>query len=277
MTSINFPGSSPSIFIPASNREENPPSNEEYEKEQGQIRVDTPYPTNAASLSSMQVSEDIWHKKVLSKLASHEISAKEIIDLLSENTRIKEYYAKPAGVVEGYTVRQHTEMVLELAQQYRMYFEPQISECIDWGYFLLFLALHDIGKGASKEIDTYTTTTAKELELKTTQKILTWILEQLWVSSSIGHIFQALLMYDSQGEYLKGNISAECFKGHLLDMSAVSKLAPAAFYKIYNIFHLVDAASYPNLRPLFVFGSETLQHCEGNQSLIEYLYQSFES
>jgi|688.fasta_scaffold06320_1 hypothetical protein len=214
-----------------------------------------------------------WHTKVLSTLSNDEISAKEILDIFSENAEIKEYYSKPAGVIEGYTVGQHTEMVLELAQSYRTYFKPQISEYLKWGEFLLFLALHDIGKGVSKEIVSDASKASKELELETSQKILTKILEQLWMRSHIGHIFQALLMYDSQGDYLKGNIDAECFKGHLLNMSAVSGLEPGAFYHIYTIFHLVDAASYPTLHSLFIFEEQTLTHCEANQSLIEVIYK----
>ena len=218
------------------------------------------------------LKECVWHEKVFKKLSNHDISAKEIIGVLSENSTIKGLYDKSAGVVEGYTVGQHTTMVLELAQRYRLCLQPQISEFIEWSHFLLFLSLHDIGKGVSKEIVPHRAS-AKEVELEANRKVATWTLEQLRVRSHIGHIFQALLMYDSQGDYLKGNITVDSFKTHLLDMAAVSNLAPRAFYQIYTIFHLLDAASYPNLQPLFVFEKESLRHCEGNQSLIDNLYR----
>ena len=80
-------------------------------------------------------------------------------------------------------------------------------------------------------------------------------------------------MYDSQGDYLKGDLNVDDYKQHLLDMSAVSKLTPSQFYQLYNVFHLVDAASYPNLRPLFVFDQRLLRHCVGNQETIDYLLQ----
>ena len=221
---------------------------------------------------NLPFSIDAWQKKVFNKISNHEISAKDIINVLSENSKIKEFYDKSAGVVEGYTVGQHTVMVLELTQRYRSYLKPQISEYMEWNDFLLFLSLHDIEKGVSKEVASHTAS-AKDLELEANRKVTTWILEQLRVRSHIGHLFQALLMYNSQGDYLKGDINADCFKDHLLNMSAVSNLAPHAFYQIYSVFHLVDAASYPNLRPLFVFEKKSLRHCEGNQSLIDYLHQ----
>ncbi len=213
--------------------------------------------------------KDAWCKDVMTLLCNREISAKEIIDALSKNPQVKEYYDKSAGVVEGYSVGQHTQMVLELAQRYREFFMPQISDSMDWGDFLLFLALHDIGKGVSNLLVDQPGMTAKELELEANRKIATDIIEKLWLRSQTGYIFQALLMYDSQGDYLKGNIDAECFKNHILDMSAICNLTPRAIYQIYHVFHLVDAASYPNLQPLFIFEEERLYHCDGNQSLID--------
>lgn len=223
-----------------------------------------------------QASGEPWRNKVLAQLSNQEISAREIIGILSENPKLKMYYTKSAGVIEGYTVGQHSEMVLEIVQRYREYFMPLVSDYLQWGEFLLFLALHDIGKGVSKEADciaSHRSTSAKELELLMTRNILTETLENLGARSRIGHIFQAMLMYDSQGDYLKGDIDADCFKKHLLDMSAVSGHTPKQFYQLYNIFHLVDAASYPNLRHLFIFDSESLRHCEGNQLAIDYLYE----
>ncbi len=221
-------------------------------------------------------SENNWHKKVVDTLEDPEISAAKIISVLSENPKLQQCYDKSAGVIEGYTVGQHSEMVLAIAQRYREYFKPMVNDLVDWKEFLLFLALHDIGKGVSIEADcvaSHASLSAKERELLISRKILTETLEQLRIRSHNGHIFQALLMYDSQGDYLKGEINAECFKNHLLDMSAVSNLKSLQFYQLYNVFHLVDAASYPNLQPLFIFGGNSLRHCEGNQMTIDHLQE----
>lgn len=224
--------------------------------------------------SSISVSQEPWHEKVKS-LLNGGASATEIINAFCENYRVKAYYAKAAGVVEGYTVGKHTEMVLRLAQEYRGYLEPQISEYLLWGDFLLFLALHDIGKGESKEIASYSdSAAAKQLELEANQRILTLICEQLWVPSKIGNIFQALLMYDAQGDYLRGTIDAETIKGYLLTMAAATGLSPEGIYKIYTNFHLVDAASYPSLYSLFIFEEASLRHCEGYQLMIDALHQT---
>ncbi len=86
-------------------------------------------------LKNQQVSTNAWRDRVLSAFSDPILSAKEIINALSEDARIKEYYAKSAGVAEGYTIGRHTSMVLELAQRYRMYFEPQLSKDIKWSKF----------------------------------------------------------------------------------------------------------------------------------------------
>ena len=231
------------------------------------------YGTIANFLVPLPSPEQSWRHKVAAQLSNHDISASQIIDLLSENPKLKRCYAISAGVVEGYTVGQHTEMVLELAQRYREYFKSLICKHLEWGEFLLFLALHDIGKGMSRDsacIASHPNVPAKELELLISRSIVTETLEGLEIRSSKGHIFQALLMYDSQGDYLKGNLDADDYKKHLLDMSAVCRLSPLHFYQLYSTFHLIDAASYPNLHPLFVFESQSLRHCEGNQLTIDF-------
>lgn len=198
---------------------------------------------------SQQIYKSQWQQSVLDRISNHTSTAQEILSALSENPQVKDYYCKSAGVVEGYTVGQHTIMVLELAQKYRVFFMAELDGLINWGDFLLFLALHDIGKGASKEF-LQSVVSAKEAELLANRKMATAILEKLYISSKLGHLFQALLMYDSQGDYLQGNIDADIFKNHILDMSAVCNLTPVEFYKIYHTFHILDAASYPNLKPL---------------------------
>ena len=70
-------------------------------------------------LAPLPFSEQEWRLKVLTQLSNQDISASELIALLSENPKLKKCCATSAGVDEGYTVGRHTEMVLELAQRYR--------------------------------------------------------------------------------------------------------------------------------------------------------------
>ncbi len=213
-----------------------------------------------------------WQKSVLDTISNYESTAQEILAALKENPQVKEYYDLSAGVVEGYTVGEHTQMVLELAHKYRTYFQAELEGIMDWSDFLLFLALHDIGKGISKKFER-NGVSAKEAELLANRKIATGIAEQLWLSSKLGHLFQAMLLHDSQGDYLQGNIDADTYLNHLLDMSAICLHPPAQFYKIYHAFHILDAASYPNLKPLFIFEDDKLRHCEAYQSLLDSFKQ----
>ena len=222
----------------------------------------------------LDVYGDIKASYTMNKLRNEKVTQEEIIDVLSHYETLQVCFAKSAGIVEGYTVGKHTEMVLEVALQYRDHLLPQVSHLVEWDEFLLFLALHDIGKGVSKEADVIAANpglSAKELELLKTREILVETMENLKIPPKTIQICKAMLMYDSQGEYLKGNMEMEMIRDQIREMAEACETEPRQFYQIYQVYHLADAASYPNLKPLFKFEESALSHCEGNQMTIDYL------
>lgn len=96
-------------------------------------------------------------------------------------------------------------------------------------------------------------------------------MELVGVSSQKIKIFNEMLSYDSQGLYLKGDIShAEAFD-NILEMSSNCGLSPSAFYSLFATFHLIDAASYPSLKSLFQIENATIKHISANQEKIDLL------
>ena len=195
-----------------------------------------------------------------------------LIDALSQNAFLKECFSKKAGVTEGYTVGGHTEKVLEIAQRYRDSLIEKVTKIVSWSEFLLFLALHDIGKGVAHENETSLFSTSlsfKESELRNTQKILSTAMQELGVPAQNIELFFEMLSYDSQGLYLKGQIDSDEIFDNILEMARNSHTDPISFYQLFQIYHLVDAASYPTLSSLFEFEKGTIKHNKTYQEKID--------
>lgn len=65
-----------------------------------------------------------------------------VISRLSEDQVLARLFAADAGVWEGYTIREHTLMVLGIFERFQL---SQVSKS-EKLFFRLLLALHDIGK-----------------------------------------------------------------------------------------------------------------------------------
>lgn len=114
-----------------------------------------------------------WSDAVKKVLESTHLNSTSFLELLSRNPHLKECYAKEAGVAEGYTVAEHTKLVLDKALEFRECLVENVSSIVSWGEFLLFLALHDSGKGIAHEKQSIvfgSSISFKEEELKTTKK-----------------------------------------------------------------------------------------------------------
>ena len=77
------------------------------------------------------------------------------MDHLKQEPELKELYSLFAGVGEGYWVEEHTRMVVESFEKEFME-RSDIQMILQRGglspqEFILFLALHDIGKGRAVE------------------------------------------------------------------------------------------------------------------------------
>ena len=157
--------------------------------------------------------------------------------------------------------------------------KKDINKIASWGEFLLFLALHDIGKGIAKENESFafgTKLSFKEGELETTQKILSKIMELIGLNKKTICVFCEMLRYDTQGLYLPGDIQLEEAFDNILEMANNCQKVPSVFYRLFRAFHLVDAASYPSLKQYFEFGTETIEYCSFYQEMDTVLADNFE-
>jgi hypothetical protein len=108
-------------------------------------------------------------------LSATTLNAQDLLDLLNQDPLLDEAYRMSAGVGEGYTVLEHTKMVLQQALEHQHHFEEKIKTHLPWNYFLLFLALHDIGKGVALKESTNSNQTKiskKASELEKTRQII---------------------------------------------------------------------------------------------------------
>lgn len=202
----------------------------------------------------------------------------ELLSRLQQDDTLKELYSKDAGVSEGYTILEHTQLVLETAAKWKSSFDSKVLPLVSWKEFLLFLALHDIGKGIAKESESAvfgTSITFKEHELKKTQDVLRQVMERVGLEDKKITLFSALLSYDSQGLYLRGLISKHEVFDNLIEMAFHAEVPLNKMYDLLEVFHAIDAASYPNLfSTLFRVDNNRLIHSNQNQKLVDDIRES---
>lgn len=173
-----------------------------------------------------------------------------LIEDLKSNPTLAALFAKSSGVSEGYSVEEHTQMVLANAEKFKSTLEPKLPPQVDWDAFLLFLSLHDIGKGLALENQDKAwgnPVSFKEDELTKTVEIMVPILKERSVQERVIHLFTQLLKYDSIGGYLKGDIPIEEVVDQLLEIAQDSFFSLEEIFSIFDAFHMVDSSSYPKL------------------------------
>ncbi len=187
------------------------------------------------------------------------LSAQEVVDHLKQEPELNELYSLSAGVGEGYSVEEHSRMVVESFEkefmqsgqtQMILQFVGLSSE-----EFILFLALHDIGKGRAVQEFYSACPKRKELELRYTQEVIQRIAERYQLRAEAVSIFIQLLNDDAVGDFLKQRNPSEAAIAETKE--AICRGARACgvddlgFLQLKTLFHQVDAASYPFLRERF--------------------------
>jgi len=191
--------------------------------------------------------------KIYHFLNSPEYSPEKFVEIIAEN--FEEKLKKSAGVWEGYTVKQHTIMVLK---QFEKYFSlNSLPAGINKNFFRIILAFHDIGKPeAIEEGD-------KRLQHKFTKKKITRIFERLGITVENENIALSLILGDPVGEYLKGFIDVKKAAEIIVKMAYKSGLQFKKFFELLMVYFKVDSGSYTedaggyrSLDHLFVFDRE---------------------
>lgn len=179
---------------------------------------------------------------------SQTFSTQDVIDVISRSPSLRIAYKRPAGVGEGYTVGQHSLMVMDVfckELQHLEHTQHVLTQAkITPATFTFFLALHDIGKG-------YTRNKGKKAELSKTRELIHKHAEQLALKQQLP-LFDVLLSGDLVGDYLKKrDVTIEdCHSliNNLKEMSYHLNISSMALFELFVLFHQCDASSYPVVR-----------------------------
>jgi hypothetical protein len=181
-------------------------------------------------------------------------------------------FQRPAGVIEGYTLGQHTRMVLK---QYHKYFkETHFPEGTDGVFFETIIALHDIGKPEASE--------AGEIDRQYVyhETHLVNILPQLGFTDEQVKIAISLISSDPIREYLyKHRTDAQFVVDSIKRKAEASGLELKDFWHLLKLIWMCDAGSYTvdaggkaSLDRMFVFEPD-----EGEMHLAPHMQKYFES
>ncbi len=187
-------------------------------------------------------------------LYDKDFTPEKLIELLSVD--LSTIYQSSAGVWEGYTIGEHTIMVMK---QFERYFaQRKLPANLDNGLFRFILALHDIGKseaivrGNKNDQHIYTIT------------IMKYIFDQVDLSNKDKKIATEIVAQDSLGQYIRGNVSVAEASETIKQSAKFANLNPRDFFELLTIFYKCDAGSYTedaggfkSLDHLFVFDRDT--------------------
>lgn len=180
-------------------------------------------------------------------LEKNEHNGAEVIALLSREAKLKRLFASSAGVMERYSVKQHTLRVFDVfVDQYsayqRVYGSPKVTSDIRLFATLKFaIALHDIGKPLA------ILASRNSFQHEYTIPILEKALIRYGFSERESRLAKALVGNDILGHFVKGEIDAAEARAQLVAVAEQSGLSVKEYVPLQFLFYVSDAASYPFL------------------------------
>ena len=199
-------------------------------------------------------------------------SPASLIKLL--DSQLPNLYTQDGGVWEGYTIADHTAMVLH---QFERYCAPYpLPGAIDTGLFRLFLALHDIGKPIAIAI----APEGKRGQHRYTWELIEKFYRYVGIDGAFTAISRTLLHDDPIGGYLRGRHSKAESEEIIRYQARTAALPIDRYFQLLQIYYKVDAGSYtadaggkPSLDGLFDFDRATpeLRFAPGIQQQIDLL------
>jgi hypothetical protein len=231
-------------------------------------------PAMHESISSIFHSKLPFKKDDLERVFnSGDFKVDNIISLFEEDPFWRDYFQNDTGVSEGYTLKQHTLMVLG---QFEKYFSAkELPSCVDHNFFRVVLALHDIGKPQAIQLEN-----DKSKQHNYSAPLANSILERLGYGYKERKIAASLLSGDPLGEYIIGNKHLHEAANDISDMANGAEVPVKDFLEILTIYYQVDAGSYtadagglPSLDSNFVFdpANKELRFSENNRIKMEEL------
>ena len=163
-----------------------------------------------------------------------EFSPEKLVVLLEK--QYPDTYKQGVGVWEGYTLEQHTLMVM---RQFEKYFgDKDLSSGIDKNMFRLILALHDVGKPEAISKG------GKYLQHEYTQKYIQSLFGHLDIDKKHTDLALVLVSDDPIGKYLTSRMDATQTKEVIEEMSSKARIPIDEFFELLCTYYKLDAGSY---------------------------------
>ena len=194
--------------------------------------------------------------------------------VLGKAPHLRAVYELDAGVFEGYSVLEHSQMVVERAIWYREEIEPRLPESLPFDRFILFLALHDAGKGVGhREVAAQfkTPMNLKRAECDATILLMEINQNVLGITDEELGLFRAMVEHDTIGTYLKNEIGFSAALDRLSQGAIKAKIELSDFVTLMDLYHRCDAGAYPRLEVLlFDYFDRKEEGREKIQSLVDH-------
>lgn len=213
-------------------RKLSPQEQDKFSKELGLIEKQVKCPVMTDYIEPQQLLTEL--KNVIEKY--NEDKATDPIPLLNLLKKIYPNEYKKSVVWQGYTLEEHTLMVM---QQFEKYFSGISLPCgISKNVFRLSLALHDIWKPkALLEGNIGLQHKYSILEIKD-------LFEKLNIDKNQSKVILSLISKDPIGMFLKGSIDSEEAWKEIKHMAKEANVSVHSFFNLLCIYYKVDASSY---------------------------------
>lgn len=166
--------------------------------------------------------------------ADQKFSPEKLIVLLEK--QYQGIYKQGVGVWEGYTLKQHTLMVMS---QFEKYFgDKDLPSDVDKNMFRLILALHDVGK--PKAISKG----GKHLQHEYTQGYIQSLFGHLDIDERHTDLALVLVSSNPIGKYLTSRLNATQTRDVIEEMASKARIPINEFFELLCIYYKLDAGSY---------------------------------
>ncbi len=182
-------------------------------------------------------------------------SNRDIVSYFKSDPENGKYYGYDSGVWQGYTLEQHTLMMMG---QFDRYFASDFkSPLLSIGQFRVMLALHDIGKPAA--VEALGSEEGRKKQAEYTVKIIPEALEHLDFDEKTKALITAIPTRDLMGALLKKHTNPEkqteaVKRGRVIEPAEAARrvveiaeeigVDPAELFELYYVYFLSDASSY---------------------------------
>ena len=166
-------------------------------------------------------------------VSDEEYSPEKLIYALKNN--FEEQYATKDMTWEGYSLEEHTKMVLN---QFEKYFKDFDSPLVSKSNLRLFLALHDIGKPEAIKLGN------KALQHEKTAPIINNVFDVLKLPKKEKDILVAISKDDYIGKYLRDKISLEKVADSVKNIAEKQGVSEKDLLYLMEVYHKSDAGSY---------------------------------